>query len=60
MSSLQVVDSNWRPWSVETVDGTPDWEIHPLRKARATVCAVMSVIGIASGQRVKRSVQVSR
>ena len=60
MSSLQSVDSNWRPRSVETIDGIPNREIHPLRKARATVCAVMSVIGIASGQRVKRSIQVSR
>ena len=34
--------------------------IHPLRKVRATVCAVMSVIGITSGYQVKRSIQVSR
>ena len=49
MSSLQSVDSNWRRWSVETIDGVPNREINPLRKAWATVCAVMSVIGIASG-----------
>ena len=60
MSSLQIVDSNWRPWSVKTVDGTSNWEIHPLRKAWATVCAVMSVIGVTSGYPVKRLIQVSR
>lgn len=53
MSSLQSVDSNWCPRSVETVDGTLNWEIHPLRKAWATVCAVMSVICITSGHQVK-------
>ena len=57
MSSLQSVDSNWRPRSVETVDGIPNREIHPLRKARATICAVMSVIGIASGHAASKVVE---
>ena len=57
---LQSVDSNWHPRSVETVDGTPNWEIHPLKEAQATVCVVMSVIGRASGHRVKQLIQVSR
>ena len=39
--------------SVTMVDGTPKRAIHPLRKACATVSAVMSERGMASGQRVK-------
>ena len=42
------------------VDGTPNLAIHPDTNARATVSAEMSLIGIASGQRVNLSTQVSR
>eukprot|EP00117_Sycon_ciliatum_P022895 scpid23773/ scgid19618/ len=41
-------------------DGTPKRAIHPAMKAVATVSAAASLIGMASGQRVKRSTQVSR
>ena len=54
------LDSNWRPRSVEMVDGTPNLAIHPEANVKATVSAVMSGMGSASGQRVKRSMQVSR
>lgn len=46
------LDSNWRPRSVVTVEGRPNRAIQPLTKARATVSAVMSGIGIASGESV--------
>ena len=58
ISWVQRADSNWDPQSVVTVEGTPNLDIHPLTKARATVSAVMSVIGMASGQQVNRSLQV--
>jgi hypothetical protein len=51
-------DSNWRPWSVVIVCGQPKRDIQPVMRARATVSAVMSGIGIASGQRVNRSTAV--
>ena len=53
-------DSNCLPRSVVTVDGVPKREIHVCVKALATVSVVQSVIGTASGQRVKRSTQVRR
>ena len=40
------------------VGGAPKRDIHPLIKAFATDSAVMSVKGMASGQRVKQSTQV--
>ena len=43
-----------------TVDGVPKRETQVWTKARATVSAVLSVMGTASGQRVKQSTQVSR
>ena len=49
MSSVHKVDSNWRPLSVVTVEGTPKRAIQLLVKARATVSAVMSAIGIGFG-----------
>ena len=52
--------SNWAPLSVVIVAGVPNCAIHPLKKASATVSALISTSGIASGQRVKRSTQVSR
>ena len=42
------------------VVGVPNRAIHPLKKASATVSALISTSGIASGQRVERSTQVSR
>ena len=53
-------DSNWRPLSVEMVEGVPKQAIQPEMSARATVSAVISGIGMATGQRVKWSMQVSR
>ena len=51
-------DSNWRPWSVVIVCGHPKRAIQPDRRARDTVSAVMSGMGKAYGQRVKRSTPV--
>ncbi|XP_031566541.1 TNF receptor-associated factor 5-like [Actinia tenebrosa] len=42
-----------------TVDGIPNIATHPETKALTTVSAVASLIGIASGPRVKRSMHVS-
>ena len=53
-------DSNWAPLSVVIVAGVPNRAIHPLKKASAFVSALISTSGMASGQRVKRSTQVSR
>ena len=53
-------DSNWRPRSVVMVEGQPKFATHRSTKARATVSAVMSLIGTASGHRVKRSTHVKR
>ena len=41
------------------VAGVPNRAIHPLKKASATVSALLFTSGIASGQRVNRSTQVS-
>ena len=51
---------NWAPLSVVIVAGVPKRAIHPLKKASATVSARISTMGMASGQRVKRSMQVSK
>ena len=51
-------DSNWAPLSVVIVAEVPNRAIHPLKKASATVSALISTIPY--GQRVKRSIQVSR
>jgi hypothetical protein len=48
-------DSNWRPWLVVIVCGQPKRDMQPECRARDTVSAVMSGMGKASGQRVKRS-----
>ena len=53
-------DSNWEPRSVVTVEGTPNRAIQVVAKASATVSAVMLAMGMASGQRVKRSIHVKR
>ena len=42
------------------VAGVPKCAIHPLKKASSTVLAWISTIGMASGQHVKRSTQVSK
>ena len=49
ISFLHSTDSNWRPRSVVAVDGVPNLDIHPLTNALATVSALMSNIGMASG-----------
>ena len=54
------MDSNCGPLSVVTVDGTPNRAIQPLTNALATDSAVIFMMGMASGQRVKRSMHVSR
>ena len=54
------IESNWAPLSVVIVAGVPNRAIHPLKKASANVWALISTSGIAFGQRVKRSTQVSR
>ena len=41
-------------------EGTPKREIQPLIKALATVAAVLSAIGIASGHQVNWSTTVSK
>ena len=50
-------DSNWTPLSVVIVAGVPKRAIH---HPSATVSARISTIEMASGQRVKRSMQVSK
>ena len=64
---LNLINISWfqswnqlAPLSVEIVEGTPNRPIQLPTKALATVSAVMSVIGMASGHRVNRSTQVSR
>ena len=53
-------DLTWAPLSVVIVAGVPKRAIHPLKKASATVSTRISTIEMASGQRVKRSTQVSK
>ena len=60
ISFRQSADSNCRPRSVVTVDGTPNHEIHPLTNALATTSAVIAEIGMASVQRVNLSTHVKR
>ena len=60
MSSAHRLDSNCRPRSVVTLEGTPNRAIQPLTKACATTSAVMAVIGKASGHHVNLSIHVSR
>ena len=58
--SLQSWDSNCLPLSVVMVSGMPKRATQPLTKVNATVSAVMSGMGKASGQRLNQSMQVSR
>lgn len=60
LSSWNSVLSNCRPWSVDTRSGTPKRDIHDDINAFATVFAVISAIGIASGQRVYLSMIVKQ
>ena len=60
MRSLQSPDSNWLPLSVVIVVGMPNLAIHPCKKVQATVSALMSGRGKASGQRVNLSMTVRR
>ena len=50
-------DRYWCPWSVVKEDGTLNLDIQQLIKAWATVSAVMSTIGMASGHLVNLSIQ---
>lgn len=58
VNSRNRADSNCLPRSVVILIGTPNREIQPETKWRATVLAVMSDIGMASGQRVNLSIPV--
>ena len=51
-------DFNWESRSVVMVDGTPNVTTHLDMNALATLSAVMSGSGMASGHRVKRSMHV--
>jgi hypothetical protein len=53
-------DSNCRPWSVVMVCGQPKQDVQQISRARATVSAVRSTIGMTSGQRVKQSTGMSQ
>ena len=59
ISSFHRHKINWRLLSVEIVEGTPKRAIQLPTKAQATVSAVISVIRMASGYHVNRSIQVS-
>ena len=59
-SEDQREDMNWEPRSEVMVVGTPNLEIHPENKAWAQLAAEMAERGIASGQRVVRSITVRR
>ena len=52
--------SNWAPRSVVMVEGTPYTEIQRDMNTRATVSAVMSGIGSASGHLVYLTTQARR
>lgn len=54
-SCLNRSTSNCRSWSIVILRGTPNRAIHVPKTCLATVSAVMSSIGIASGHHVKRS-----
>ena len=55
----QTSDSNWSPRSEVMLAGTPKRATQPSKKPWATVSVDVSVSGMASGQRVKRSTAVS-
>ena len=57
---LHNVDSNCFPLSVVMVEGIPTLEIQPFTNVCETDSAVILVNGKASGQRVKRSIQVNK
>ena len=59
-SCCQTDDINWLPLSVVIDSGMPNVEIRPWAKASMTDVAVISFIGIARGQRVRRSTAVSK
>ena len=59
VSCCHRADSNWAPRSMVTTEEVPNLEIHPSMNACATVGAVLSGMGMASGHLVKRSIHVS-
>ena len=58
--AFQMSDVNWDPRSEVILFGTPKRATQFWLKALATVMVSMSLIGTASGQRVNRSMIVSR
>ena len=54
------LDSNWVPLSVVIVAGVLKRAIHPLKKASATVLAMMSTDGMASDKHAEGSTQVKK
>jgi len=54
------VDSNCFPWSVVTVDGTPNLEIHPWTKTCATVSVADWQSLWPSGETISASQQISK
>ena len=56
----QMADVNWLPLSVVIAAGMPNDAIKPWANESMTEAAVMSFIGIARGQRVRRSTAVSK
>jgi len=53
-------DWNCDPWSVVMIFGEPERDIHVVKKVFATISAVMSVSGTASGHLKKRSINVKQ
>ena len=56
----QASDLNWAPLSVVTLAGMPNRDTQVSRNVCITVSAVVSAMGVASGQRVVLSTKVSR
>ncbi|GBL73681.1 hypothetical protein AVEN_230678-1 [Araneus ventricosus] len=52
--------SKFQLWSVIIASGIPNLEIHPEKKASATVLSDLFCSGKASGRRVKRSTSIQR
>ena len=59
-SSFHRHESNWRPLTVEFVEGMPKHPVPPLTKAQATISAVISIITLAWDHRMNQSIQMSK
>lgn len=53
-------DSNCRPWTIVRIFRTPNLAIQCVTNVLATISAVIACAGIASGQREKRSMNVTK